>query len=71
MDGRLLLERINHDEGTITLDGVTYPLRDRNFPTIDPENPDVLTAQEQDVMAKLHMSFINSKTAGTCTFSVF
>ena len=61
MDGRLLLERINHDEGTITLDGVTYPLRDRNFPTIDPENPDVLTAQEQDVMAKLHMSFINSK----------
>ena len=61
MEGRLLLERVNYDEGTITLNGVTYPLLDRNFPTIDPDHPGVLTEQEQDVMAKLHMSFLNSR----------
>ena len=61
MENRILLNRINYDEGTITLDGITHPLLDKNFPTIDPDHPDVLTAQEQDVMAKLHMSFINSK----------
>lgn len=61
MEDRLLLRRINYDEGTITINGVTYPLRDRNFPTIDPAHPDVLTAQEQELMAKLHLSFMNSR----------
>ncbi len=61
MDDRILLERINYDEGTIVLDGVTYPLLDTNFPTVDPSQPAMLTRDEELVVAKLRHSFIHSK----------
>ncbi len=61
MNDRLLLEHINYEQGTITLDGITYPLLDGNFPTIDPAQPDVLTPEEKNVVAKLNHSFIHSK----------
>ena len=61
MEDRLLLERINYEQGTITLNNKVYPLLDTNFPTIDPDRPDVLTAEEQAVVAKLRLSFTNSK----------
>ena len=38
-----------------------YPLLDTFFPTIDPDHPDVLTAEEQGVVDKLRLSFTNSK----------
>ena len=37
LDHRRLLHRIDHKAGTITIDGVTYPLRDTLLPTIDPD----------------------------------
>lgn len=57
MDNRRLLDKINYEEGTITLDGVTYQLLDRNFPTIDPKNPYKLTEAERDVMIRLQAAF--------------
>jgi len=61
MQDRLLLEKIDYSRGVITLDGVDYPLLDTFFPTIDPKNPDALTAEEQMVVERLKLSFVNSK----------
>ncbi|MBV5337830.1 MAG: fructose-bisphosphatase class III, partial [Deltaproteobacteria bacterium] len=61
MQDRLLLEKIDYSRGVITLAGVEYPLLDSFFPTIDPKNPDALTAEEQVVVEKLKLSFVNSK----------
>lgn len=61
MEDRLLLDKIDYQEGTIVLDGVKYPLLDDHLPTIDPADPHALTADEQVVMDKLKLSFINSK----------
>lgn len=57
---RLLLDKINYTEGTITLNNVTYELNDRNFPTVSPNNPFELTNEEKKLMEKLQISFINS-----------
>jgi len=61
MDDRLLLDKIDYARGVINLNGIEYPLRDSFFPTIDPQNPDVLTPAEQMVIDKLKLSFANSK----------
>lgn len=61
MDNRLLLDKIDYEKGIIHLDGKEYPLLDKHFPTIDPKQPHVLTAEEQAVMDKLRLFFINSK----------
>jgi hypothetical protein len=61
MDDRLLLEKINYEEGTIDLYGKTYPLNDTNFPTIDPKNPYALNKDEEELIEKLKSSFLNSE----------
>ncbi|MEI7612860.1 MAG: fructose-1,6-bisphosphatase [Betaproteobacteria bacterium] len=61
MDDRLLLDKVDYQRGTITLDGKDYPLLDTFFPTIDAKNPDALTPEEQIVVDKLKLSFVNSK----------
>jgi len=61
MDDRLLLEKINYEEGTIDLYGKTYHLNDRNFPTIDPKNPYALTKEEEELVEKIKSSFLNSE----------
>lgn len=57
MEGRNLLHLIDYKRGTITLDGVEYPLKDTHFPTINPESPYTLTDEEQEVVNKLIYSF--------------
>ena len=57
MDDRLLLNRIDYEKGTITLDGETYPLTSCCFPTIDPAHPFDLTEEEQLLINKLRHSF--------------
>ena len=59
MDDRLLLDKVNYAKGTITIDGVEYPMRDTNFPTIDPEDPYKLTEAEQLVMDRLQSAFVH------------
>lgn len=61
MDNRLLLNNINYDAGTITLDGKEYPLCDTHFPTIDPAEPYRLTPEEQNIVDSLHKSFCHSE----------
>lgn len=61
MDGRLLLDKINHEDGTITLDGKTYPLTDTSFPTIDPNDPYALSTEESELMDTIAASFQHSR----------
>ena len=59
MDNRRLLDKIDIKKGTVLLDGKVYEILDKNFPTINFDNPYELTKEEQSVIAKLRNSFIN------------
>ncbi len=61
MDNRLLLDKIDYERGVVNIDGTEYPMLDSLFPTIDPKHPDVLSEEEQAVMEKLKLSFVNSQ----------
>lgn len=61
MESRRVLHRINHATGTIELDGVSYPLKDTHFPTIDPASPYELSADEHACLARIRLSFMRSK----------
>ena len=61
LDHRRLLHRIDYKAGTINVDGVTYPLRDTLFPTIDPNNPYELSPEEKDTIRRLRESFSTSQ----------
>lgn len=59
MEKRLLLDKIDIKKGMVEIEGVEYPLRDTNFPTIDWEHPYELSAEEADVIERLKMAFLN------------
>ncbi|WP_163469780.1 fructose-1,6-bisphosphatase [Fusobacterium sp. IOR10] len=61
MEDRLLLDKINYDNGTIKIDGKEYKMLDNNFPTIDPNDPYKLTDEERDIVKKLKHSFTHSE----------
>ncbi len=61
MENHLMLDKIDYNNGTITIDGNTYKLLDTNFPTIDPQNPYELTEAESDLMSSLRSSFMHSE----------
>ena len=55
---RKLLDKIDYERGTVTIDGVEHELLDKVFPTIDPKDPYALTPAEQDVMNRLEQAFV-------------
>lgn len=57
MQDRILFDKINYKDGSITLDGKNYKLKSSFFPTINPDEPNALTPEEKDLMDKLHHSF--------------
>ncbi len=59
MDHRLLLDKMDLEKGTVTVEGKTYPLKDTCFPTIDMKNPYELSPEEADVVDRLVTAFIN------------
>lgn len=61
MNDRMLLHLIDYDKGTITIDGKEYELLDKNFPTINPEDPYALSQEEELLMQQLSHSFNNSE----------
>lgn len=61
MQPRLLLDKIDFERGTVAMDGQHYPLLDTDFPTVDPADPYRLTEQEQSLVERLRLSFINSQ----------
>ena len=61
MADRLLLDKINYEDKTITIGGQTYALLDCDFPTVDPANPYELTEEELHVITQLTDSFRHSE----------
>ena len=61
MEDRLLLDKVDYERGVVTIGDTEYPMLDTLFPTVDPKHPDVLTEEEQAVMEKLKLSFVNSQ----------
>lgn len=57
MSDRLMLNYIDYDKGTITLNGKEHPLKSNSFPTIDPKHPNRLTPEEKQLMDKINHSF--------------
>ncbi|MBR0576006.1 fructose-1,6-bisphosphatase [Proteiniclasticum sp. BAD-10] len=60
MNDRMILDMINYEAGTITLGDKEFPLNSKEFPTVDPENPFILTEGEKTVVDRLKRSFMNS-----------
>lgn len=58
LSDRKLLHSINHAKGTVCVDGVDYELTDKVFPTVDPDDPYRLTAEEEEVMQRLEQAFM-------------
>lgn len=61
MQNRNLLEKIDYKRGVFVCGDKEYEMRDCNFPTIDPKDPYRLTDEEQELVDKIHSSFMNSE----------
>ncbi len=57
MQDRDFLRRIDYEKGTVNWYGTEYPLRDTDFPTVDPADPARLTEEEEDLLRRLVQSF--------------
>lgn len=57
MKDRLLLDKIDFDKKTVRIDGVDYPMKDTDFPTIDPAHPYQLSHEEEEVVERLVQAF--------------
>ncbi len=62
LEHRRLLAQVNGEHGTIKLDGVVHPLADGRFPTVDWSDPTRLSPEEEECMAQLKTSFLQSQT---------
>ena len=71
MEDRLLLHHIDFDRKVFVLDGKDYEMKDFFFPTLDPKNPYQLTEEEQDIVEKLHHSFVGSEKLRTHMHCLF
>lgn len=62
MNDRCLLGQVDFKRETCTVDGVEYKMKSCSFPTVDPSSPFAFTAEEADLMSRLHHSFtVNEK----------
>ena len=59
MDNRLLLDKINFNDGTISIGGQIYKINGA-FPTVDREKPCELTEAEQEIINNLRQNFLES-----------
>lgn len=64
LEHRRLLHGIDLAKGTITVDGIAYPLRDTRLPTLNPADPYALSPEERICMNRLRHSFTNSLKLG-------
>ncbi|MGL4605888.1 MAG: fructose-1,6-bisphosphatase [Eubacteriaceae bacterium] len=60
-ENRRLLRKINYERGSVTVDGIDYPLNDTHFPTVDPQSPETLTENEAIVVNRLIYTFVHSE----------
>ena len=61
LEHRLLLDKIDYEKGTITLPLGEYPLRDANFPTIDPADPYKLSSEEKSMLDAIEAGFTQNE----------
>ncbi len=61
MESRLLLDKIDYENRSITIDGKTYQLEDVDFPTVDPSDPYALSTEEEEVIDRLTRAFRQSE----------
>ena len=61
MENRKLLHLVDFERGVFVYEGKEYPLRDVNFPTVDPADPYRLSDEERELMHRIHSSFMNSE----------
>lgn len=61
MSDRIVLKKVDWKRMVYRHEGKEYPLRDTNFPTIDPENPLALSQQEEELMNVIKASFLHSE----------
>ena len=61
MSDRESLRFIDYKKGTIRLNDKDYPLLSNHFPTVNPDNPNALTPEEEALMDKLSHSFMVSE----------
>ena len=59
MDDRLLLDKIDFANKTVTIAGQSYEMNDVDFPTVNPENPYKLTSEEAELMERLRQAFVH------------
>lgn len=60
MEDRLLLHRIDHENHRVEMDGVSWPVKDIPFPTLDPADPYALSPEEAQLTAALRHAFTHS-----------
>lgn len=65
MADRDMLSRVDWADGTLEIDGVKHKLRDTDFPTIDPSNPNELTVEEAALITQLTSAFMASEKLQT------
>ncbi len=61
MEDRLQLDKIDYENKCISLNGVSYPMEDLDFPTVDPADPYRLTPEEDEVINQMTRSFRHSE----------
>ncbi|NLB23927.1 MAG: fructose-1,6-bisphosphatase [Clostridiales bacterium] len=61
MEHRLLLDKINMEKGTVVINGTEYPLKDKNLPTLDVNDPYKLSDEERLLLNTLEASFLKSE----------
>lgn len=58
MEDRLLLDKIDYEKKTVVVEGKEYPLKDTDFPTVDPNDPYTLTPEEMQMMERIQHAFV-------------
>ena len=61
MNDREILKFIDYEKGSIHLNDNDYLLLSSHFPTVNPDNPNALTPEEEALMDKLSHSFLVSE----------
>ncbi len=58
MEERLLLDKVDYENGTLNIGGTYYEMKEVDFPTVDPADPYRLTAEEEELMERLQQAFV-------------
>jgi len=60
LDDRLLLDKVDFENNTITIDNKKYDMLDNHFPTVDPSDPYKLIDEEEQILKQLKNAFLNN-----------